>query len=349
MNKKYTIYAIVLLTLAAFAGIALAKHLLTKKQVKQAITPVTVNVAKVKTQNLPHMLPALGNLEASQTVTISSVADGRISAIHFKDGQEVAKGMPIVQLDNAQAKADYESALTDYKLAQVKYNRSKSLIDEAISRQELDKLKAEVATKKSAVQNKLAVLNQLTITAPFAGVLGSFKVQQGDYVSAGNPLVTLVNNKQLKIEYRLDENDLPLLKQGQLVQVTTSAYPKKTFYGTVSFISPTVDKTTRTVEVQAMLPNPKDLLKPGMFVHLEQKVGEQHHAMVVPAEAVSADIKGYYVYRLVGNKVAKTYVKVGTRQNDETQIVAGVKPGEVIVTAGLQKLDDGSTVAIAHG
>lgn len=308
--------------------------------------PIVVNVTKVASGNIPNTIEALGGLTAMQKVTISSETSGRVSVINFKNGQQVAKGMPIVQLDNQQAEADYQSAVTAYHLASQKYERSKSLVDEAISKQALAVLKAAVATKQADVQSKLADLNEKQVVAPFSGTLGAFSVQEGDYVNAGVPLVTLVNSSVLRADYNISESVLPELKHGQLVTVTTSAYPKKKFYGTVIFISPTVSQDSRMVAVQAQINNKDNLLAPGMFVKISQQVGEIKNAILVPSAAISADIKGYYVYVVKGNKVAQTYIKTGMHSGTNTQVVSGLQVGETIVVAGQQKLEDGSTIQV---
>lgn len=316
----------------------------------QASTPesLPVQISKVQLEDVPNMIPSLGTLEAFKRVTLSSEVDGRIIAINFKDGQQVGKDMPVVQLNNAQTKADYQSAVTDFQLAEQKYDRSKSLVNIAISKQDLAVLKADVANKKSAVQSKLADLNEKQVKAPFAGTLGAFKVQVGAYVKAGDPLVTLVKTEQLKVEYNISEKVITDLKTGQLIRVSTSAYPNKYFYGTVSFISPTVSSASRMMELKALVDNRKGLLRPGMFVRIEQQVSTTKNALVVPSAAISADIKGYYVFKVNEDKASKVYVKTGMQVGANTQIISGLAANDVVVVAGQQKLTDGSLVKITN-
>ncbi|MCH9644673.1 MAG: efflux RND transporter periplasmic adaptor subunit [Gammaproteobacteria bacterium] len=308
---------------------------------------IIVNVTKVGTETIPDTVPALGSLSAIRKVTISSEDDGRVSKINFSDGAEVSKDMPIIQLNNVEAQAAYQQAVTDYQLAQQKYNRSKQLLDQAISQQDLDALKADVATKQAAVQSAQAALSKKQVLAPFSGVLGAFQVQVGDFVHAGDPIVTLVNLNELHANYNIAENLLPKLKNNQLVKIKVSTYPDKTFYGTVNFISPTINQATRTVAIQATVPNKDNLLKPGMFVHAEQQIEVLKNAIVVPEQAILADVKGYYVYKVVGNKAAQVYIKVGTRLNGRAQVLSGLSVGDEIVTAGQQKLNDGSIISVS--
>lgn len=307
---------------------------------------IVVNVDKVVAGDIPRTIEALGGLTAMEKVIISAETSGRISEINFKNGQQVAKGMPIVQLDNQQAEADYKSAVTAYHLASQKFERSKSLVDEAISKQDLAVLKADVATKQAAVQSTLADLNEKEVVAPFSGTLGAFQVQVGDYVNAGAALVTLTNASMLRVDYNITESMLPELKNGQLVTVTTSAYPDKKFYGTVTFISPTVSQDSRMVAVEAQINNKDALLTPGMFVKITQQIGEIKNAILVPSAAISADIKGYYVFVVKGNQAEQTYIKTGMQDGTNTQVLSGLTVGQTIVTAGQQKLQDGSTISV---
>ncbi|WP_304985270.1 efflux RND transporter periplasmic adaptor subunit [Coxiella-like endosymbiont] len=316
------------------------------KSVPVGPQPVFVDVTQVKTADIPNSVNALGSLSAVRVVTISAESDGRIAGIHFKNGQEVDQGMPIVELDNVQAQADYQSAVTAMKLARTKYERSQLLLNQAISQQELATLKADVESKEAAVKSKLASLNQKITIAPFSGVLGIFHVQIGDYVKAGDPLVTLINTSQLRADYQLPESFLPELKLGQLVTITSSTYPKKVFYGTVSFISPTVNSDTHSISIQALVPNDTKLLSPGMFVHVSHQISVAKDTAVVPEEAIQADIKGYYVYKVMGDKVRQTYIKIGARLDNQAQVLSGLKIGDIIVVAGQQKLDDGSIVRV---
>ena len=339
--------SVFLLSLVVITGICfLFSSIWTQAAKPVPLLPVLVEITQVKTADIPNIVSALGSLSAVRVVTISAESDGRISGVHFKNGQEVDQGMPIMELDNAQAQADYQSAVTAMNLARIKYERSKLLLNQAISQQELAALKADMESKKAAVKSKLAILNQKIITAPFSGVLGVFHVQVGDYVKAGNPLVTLVNTIQLRADYQLPEIFLPELKLGQLITINSSTYPKKVFYGTVSFISPTVNSDTRSIYIQALVPNNTKLLSPGMFVHVAHQISVAKNAAVIPEEAIQVDIKGYYVYKVVGGKVGQTYIRIGTRLNNQAQVLSGLKIGDTIVVAGQQKLEDGSIVRV---
>lgn len=315
-----------------------------KPIVQQA--PVLVDVASAKLASMPQQVSSLGNLEAIQSVAISSSVDGRIQAINFKNGQEASKGMPIVQLDNEQAKADYNSAVTALKLSRKNYERGKALVNIAISEQDLEKLQAEVSKNQASVQSAQATLNQKEIVAPFSGVLGAFQVHEGDFVNAGRVIVSLVDSSQLLVDYSVPQTLVSQVHKSQAVQVTSSAYPNKTFYGTVSYISPMVNESTRTVSIQALLSNKNGQLKPGMFVHVIQQISVNEKAVVVPLQAIQADIRGYHVFGIKNSRAQLIPVTLGARNTGLVEVTSGLKVGDIIVTAGQEKLDDGVLVRI---
>ena len=313
---------------------------------KSKIKGVSVKVGRVVLKDIAQTVPSLGSLAATQFASLSALSDGQVTNIYFKNGQAVADGMPIIQLDDSQQKANLDKAKTDFELEQLKYDRSKQLQNEAFSAQQIAALKADVDKFKASKKAAFAALQQRKVTAPFSGTLSSFKVNVGDYVSQGASLVKLVNNKQLRIDFRVPEVYKPKLQTGQMVKVSSAAYPKKTFIGTVDFVSPLVQDDTRSVAVQALLPNNKALLSPGMFVKVLLTVGTLKNAVVVPDQAVSADIKGYFVYRIDGNIAKQVYITLGQRSSDLAQVLSGLKKGDTVVTAGQQKLEEGSVVSV---
>ena len=330
-----------------FLSVGQADNKSQKKNNKQITTtePVLVNAIKVSTAPMPKAVSSLGTLEAIRHVTISSETDGKVSNIYFKNGDQVTKGMPIAQIDNQQEQAAYQKAVTVLKLDQQKYARYLAAGD-AISAQDLATQKAQVEQDKADVQSKQADLNQKEITAPFTGVLGTFKISQGDYVSSGDAIVDLVDTSQLQADYSLSEDLLPQLKKNQIVKVTSTAYPNKVFYGTVNYISPSIDQDTRTISVQALLPNSLGDLSPGMFVHISQQIAVNKQALVIPLQAAQADIKGYFVYKIVNGHSVQTPVNLGTRTNTVVQVISGLQLGDEVVSAGAQKLNDGDAVRV---
>lgn len=347
MTKRLTI-SLLALCLLGGVGFALSSTHHLKKSVHP--TPaIAVQVTQVKQQAVPQLLSSVGNLIAMQTVAISSEVAGRVMKIYYKDGAFVGKGMPIIQLDDAIAKASLASAKAALSLSQTTYERYLLVFKEGgTSQQQLDQFRSDVETQIAAVQTAEAALKQETLSAPFDGDLTVFKVNVGDFVNIGDPLVTLVNSRELKVEYSIPQKLLPQLEVGQKVDITSSAYQNQTFSGKVSYISPTVDQSTGTVTLQAIIPNKQELLSPGMFVQLQQELGLDKKALVIPEEAITGGLQGYTVFKVENGKALSVTVTLGARLNGSVQVLSGLSAGDTIVTAGQQKLTDGMTVSIVN-
>lgn len=334
------------------AGLTLSLAVLPIYAKKKAPLPtnqaIVVQTTPIQYSDVPIYIDALGSLTAEQSVTVSSEVDGRIQHIFFSNGDQVGKNMPIIQLNNSVEQANYNTAVTDLNLARSTLARYKLLPPGTESKQDMATKQAEIDKDQASVQLQQATLNQKTITAPFDGTLGNFQFQVGDYVTAGTPIVTLDNNHNLLVNFSVQQSKSALLKNGQQVKFTADAYPNKTFYGTVTFISPTVDTATRTIGIQALFENKKNLLSPGMFTHVLQQVGTTKHAMLVPDVAISADIKGYYVYRAINNRAIKTYITTGTHLKDMVEVTKGLGAKDVIISSGIQKLQDGSNITVSQ-
>ena len=309
------------------------------------VAAVNVEVYPVSIKPMPTEINSLGSLQAINQVSISSEVDGRIEHIYFKNGQEVGKGMPIIQLDDQTQQADLSKAVSKLKVDRLKYNAQK-LAAQAVAKIDLENQKALVQQDETDVSSAQAAVAQRQIKAPFSGVLGDFKVSEGDFIKAGVTLIKLVNTQQLRAVYALSEDLLPQLKNGQLVMIKVDAFPKQTFYGTVNYVSPSVDQTARTVAVQALVQNTKNLLSPGMFIHVAQQINIRKDALVIPEQALLVDIKGSYVYKIVNHKAVRVGVSVGTRKQGVAQITSGLQAGDQVVVAGQQKLIEGTAVQI---
>lgn len=315
----------------------------TKQNLVPAQVTTPVQAVKVVMGNIPQQLQSLGTLIAPNTVTLSSDADGRVKAIYFKNGQHVTKGMPVVQLDDTSAQVAYNKAVAQLNADQSKLTRQLSAGD-AISQQDIDDSKAKVQSDKADVQSTQAALDQLKITAPFTGVLGAFKLNVGDYTTAGSPIVTLVNTGLLQVNYHLPAENRAQISRGQSVSIRADTLPHQTFSGSVTYIAPTVDAATRTIAVQAMVPNPKALLLPGDFVHVSQYIGQQKNVLVIPQIAVTANVKGYQVYRITNGRLHAVQVQIGNRFSDKVAVTQGLQAGDVVVTSDQQALQDGMQV-----
>ncbi len=311
---------------------------------------IDVQVATVKSQSMPQQITEIGNLIAKDKVNISPEIAGQISAILFTSGETVAKNTPLIKLDDTVNQAQYNSALADLKLSELNYQRNKELAKTGmVSKQAVDQAKADLDDKQSNVSVKQTELDKMLLTAPYAGRLGAITISVGDYVAVGQNLVTLVNDDHLTVSYQVPENNLAKLKVGQAVTISSNAYPQQKFNGQVSYISPTVDEATRSLTVEADVPNPQHQLSAGLYVKVTQILGGEQQMLVLPEQTLVPTITGQMVYVVQQGKAVATNVTVGNRYQHVVEILSGLKIGDQVVSAGQQKLKDGADIKVVAG
>jgi membrane fusion protein, multidrug efflux system len=292
---------------------------------------------------------AVGTIEAKERVELKPEAAGIIEDIFFTEGQQVNRGDKLFALSSRKEAARLAQAAAEEKLAEANVARARALIGtKAISLQEVDQLESQVAVKSATRQLEQEMMLERQIIAPFHGTLGPRLVSPGQYVTAGTPLATLVDDSTVKVTFRIPERQMALVRPGQEARLAVSAYPDREFAGQVDLISPEVDQATRTVEVRLIAQNKGQLLKPGMFARVELIVGARQHALVVPESAVLASLDRFSVF-VIENGVARlTPVQLGTRMPGRIEVKSGIAAGQPIVVSGTQKLVDGMKVIAAE-
>jgi len=317
----------------------------------QAAAPqaVAVEAVKVVTASMPQTITAVGSLRSDESVTLRPESAGRISAITFQEGQRVAKGTPLVRLDPAIPQAEYEQAKANLTLAKQKFDRAADLARRNyISGQAKDEAENNLKVAEAALQLAEAKLAKTDIRAPFSGIIGLRSVSIGDYVKEGADLVNLESIDPLKVDFRVPENYLRQVQPGQLLTITLDAMPGKTFDGKVVAVNPLVDAAGRSIVIRAQVPNPDTALRPGMFARVRLITRDQADAMVLPEHAMVPQGSEQYVFKVIDGKVARVKVETGQRRDGMVEVVAGLAPGDLVVTAGQLKIREGSAVRVAE-
>ncbi len=309
-----------------------------------------VEAQTVKRGPIPVEVHAVGSLVAEHQITITSEVAGHIAKLFFKDGAFVPKGTPLIQLDDAIPKAQLNSARADFHFSEVTYQRRATLGKKGLwPKQEIDQAQANFEEKKALLQERQATVDKMHLIAPFDGVLGKAQVSLGHYVTPGQALVNLTDIQFLRAEFSVSEKYLSSLKLGQAVKITTAAYPGKTFEGKIAYISPTIDMADRTIALYAEVPNQDHLLTAGMSVSIQQVLGLQAQAILVPAKSIMATLDGQQVYKIVQNQAYAVPVLLGQRNEETVEILQGLAETDLIVVAGQQKLHDAMPVKIKSG
>lgn len=305
---------------------------------------VSVRAVPVRTERLALDIEAVGNARANESVDITAKVSNLVTTVRFQEGQQVAKGTVLVELDGEQARADLaiaEAALTE---SRSQFKRSRELYTtKVLSDSQLEQIEATLKANEARVDSARARLADTVIRAPFAGRVGLRRVSVGSLINPGTVITTLDDTRTIKLDFAVPETKLGAVRTGLAVNALSAAYPGEQFVGTVESIDSRVDPTTRSFTVRARVPNDAARLKPGMFltVRLARTATD---VLLVPEHALVPEQGNVFVYVVADGRAEKRKVQTGSRQVGHVQITDGLRVGELVVTEGTQKLRDGSAV-----
>jgi membrane fusion protein (multidrug efflux system) len=358
-TRRYAFWALLgILALAFFSG---AYHLLREDAeapaaghtanaaVKPADKVTSVEAAAVSVGTVLENIRAVGTLRPNEAVVVSPEIAGRIARLPFAEGDKVAAGTVLVELDSEILQAELEKAQADLTLAEANRKRAMTLASQGTGT--LRARDEAVAAYQSAQANfalAQARLEKATITAPLSGMIGMRAVSVGAYISPGDRVVELAAIDPIKVDFRVPELALSSLKAGQEIKVTVDARPGQTFDGEIYVIDPIVDANGRAVKLRARIPNPDGRLLPGLFARVQIVVERRDNSVLIPESAVFAEGRKRYVYRVVDGRAVQTEIELGQRRPGEVEIRSGLAADAVVVTAGHQQIKNGSRVEIVN-
>lgn len=314
-----------------------------------AAAGVVVEASRVSLARLPQALTAVGSLRSDETVVLRPEVAGRIAQLAFREGEQATKGQVLVKLDDSVQQADLDRARANLTLSRTKHERSIDLRNKGfLSGQALDEAVNNLKVAEADAELMRARVNKMTIRAPFSGTLGLRQASVGDYVKEGQDIVNLESLDPLKVDFRLPELALSQLKNGQALQIVLDALPDRTYEGKVSAINPLIDSNGRAIVIRAQVPNRDGKLRPGMFARVRLFTSDNKDAIVVPEEALFPVGDDKYVYKVIDGKAQRQKVEIGQRREGRVEVVNGLSPQDVVVTAGAIKLREGVAVSFAN-
>src|ERR1044071_8709884 len=248
--------------------------------------PVSVLVSTARNEPFGQVIEAVGSARANEAVDITAKNSNRVTAIRFREGQQVRKGDILVEFDGEQVRAalaEAEAALQD---ARRQFDRSQELFaTKALSEAQLDQLRATLAASEARVAGSRSQVNDTIIRAPFAGRMGLRNISVGSFVNPGTVISTLDDTSIIKVDFSVPEVFLAHLNEGLNIQARTSAYPDAEFRGRISGIDSRLDPVSRAIMVRAQIDNPNARLKPGMFMTVKV-AGPEAPALLIPEQAL---------------------------------------------------------------
>ena len=313
----------------------------------KAMPPLPVKAAPATHATLNVEVTAVGTLRADETVMVRPEIAGRVETIHFREGQKIRQGEPLVTLDQEEYQAQLASSAAQLALEQSSYRRLQDMDRQQLaSQQNLDEAKAKLDTARAQQELNRVRLSKTVIRAPFDGMIGLRKISPGAYVKPGDDIVALESLGAMKLDFRVPETYLARLAVDQRLAARVDAYPEQSFEGTIYAIEPALDEETRTVLLRARLPNPHNQLRPGLFARVSLILERRENALVVPEQAIVPVGQTTFVYRVVDGKAVMTPVKLGLRRPGLVEILEGLSAGDLVVTDGQLKIRDGAAVQV---
>jgi membrane fusion protein, multidrug efflux system len=336
----------------SFRGKMIAQYFATNRP-----PPTLVSVAEAKSEVIPNLLTAVGDLAAVHQVNVTSDVGGRITDIMFTAGGSVKAGSALVQLFDGPEQGDLASFKAQATGAQLALDRAKQLAARQFGPQStVDAAQATYDQAIAGITKTDAIISQKLVRAPFDGELGVRHVEVGQFLTAGTQIVSLTDLSVLYANFTVTEKASAALQVGQTVRVMVDAYPDRSFEGKITAIEPQISTDTRNIRVQATIANPERVLKPGMFATTTVVLPDKPAVITVPETAVDYTLYGDAVYLLTEKKaddgksslvVVRTFVRTGNRINGRVEILSGLKPGDRVVSVGQLKLQSGAEVAIS--
>ena len=359
-SKTLKIWIFFVVLLLIVFGFGIAKYFQFKKEIagfaKMAPPPATISTIKVSPLAYQPTDSAVGTLEAINGVNVTTQVSGEVMQKFVTSGQIVDKDQPLILLDDRTAQATLANDRAVFENSQMIMQRDQRLLKvHAIGQATYDNDLMAYKQAKASMMTAAVALDQHTIKAPFAGKLGIIAVNIGQYVMPGDPLVTLQTQDPIHLNFNLPESDLSNLVVGGRVDATIDRFPTKIFVGSINAISSTIDPSTHTIAVQATFTNKDHLLFPGGFATAKIYLGKSTSMLAIPNTAVTYRLYGNSVYLVTSadhdGKTTYTatlkYVTLGNPiDEDHVAILDGVKEGDIIVSAGQNKLQEKNTVFI---
>lgn len=326
---------------------------------KSAAAPV--RIVRVETRDLRETLEAVGSLAASEQVTIRPEISGIVRAIPFAEGESVERGRVLFVIEDEEIRQRLQARRAALKAAEAETQNARKMVlrrrellaEGTIAAETFDEVQTRYETAKARVERLRAEIGEIRealknteIRSPIDGITGARRVDPGDFVEIGDPLVEVVRTDVLEIEFTVAERYANRVRAGQRVTIRTASDPDRDFQGQVFFVSPQIREDTRDLLLKARVENPQGLLRPGSFANVELILQVRKQAAVLPEEALVPTRTGYIVFVVKEQTARRREVTVGLRRPGIAEIRSGVKPGETVIRSGHISVSDGDRIRV---
>ncbi|HBO85200.1 MAG: hypothetical protein A2073_06890 [Deltaproteobacteria bacterium GWC2_42_11] len=378
MNISKKVFQLILAALFPFIILSCAEKneagkVDTGKAEQKADRSLKVATTRVETRVVQRKVDIVGTLAAWEEVSVNSISQGTVEKIFADLGDTVGEGQTLLKFDDREALSNLAAQEANLKTNERALERANALRQEAetnlkrynslfaegmVSRKDMDTVQTQYAVQEALLKQAEAQVNyaralvdiarknlqDTTILSPINGEVRKRLVSKGEVVREKTPLFVLVKNDPLKLKTSATEQFVKDIKIGQDVVIYVEVFPETGFGGKVERISPSVDEKTRSMEVEIRIPNPKRLLKSGLFAKGHILTRKDKDVPFVHESAVYSFVGVNKVYVVKDNKVQDRHVKTGIRESGFVEIIEGIKPGDVVATSNLDQLFEGARI-----
>jgi len=322
------------------------------------LPPATVSTMVAEEDEWQPTLSSVGNIRAFRGVDLSAETSGAVLDVFVKSGMDVKKGDLLIQLNDASDIAQLNSYKAMADLAKVINERDKQqLAIQAISKNVFDTSAADAKSKAAQVEQQAALVAKKSIKAPFSGRVGIIAINPGQYVNAGDKMLTVQTLDPIFVDFTLPQSTAGMIGVGQEIEMKTDAFKDAGFKGKITAVSPKVELNTRNMQIEAIVNNPDKKVLPGMFANVTINLGNRVKYLTLPQTAITYNPYGSTVF--IARKTDRmdkqgkplieaeqVFVTTGLTRGDQVAIVKGLEPGVMVVTSGQLKLKNGTPLII---
>jgi len=341
--SRLPLFTIIIVLISLITYLTWPEKQVEKSQYKRF---VAVKMTPVILTDFIESVEAVGTASANEQVKITSKNSDLVDEVYFSDGEKVKKGELLVTLNNQEEHAKVSELSANLLESQAHLKRlSDLLLSNATSMSLVEQQVAKTKAIEAQLLSAQARLNDTSIRAPFAGVLGFRKISRGAYIDAGTIITSLDDLSQIKVDFYLPERLFTKINIDQKITAFNTAYDEKAFVGKIIAIDSRIDPKTRSMKVRAIIANPSGKLRPGMLLNISvllqiEKIFQLPESAIIPIE------DKHYVFVVNEEKALRKRIEIGRRHPGFVEISSGLIEGELVVVEGALKLRDGTAVII---
>lgn len=324
-------------------------------QAADAPKAVEVKIARPARGEILRYVTLPGTVKANQQATLYAKVGGYLTTLTVDKGDTVKAGQALGEIEVPELLAERVKYEAEFKVAEIDFKRVSEAREKApdlVVPQTVDEAKGRMEIAKANLERIDTLLRYAKLTAPFAGVVTARHVDPGAFIPAATSgsaassaaVVTIADFNTVRVQVPVTEMEAPLVTKGQPVKASVEGFPGRTFEGSVSRYAFALDEATKTMLVEADLPNPKLELRPGMYALVKIGVEKHTDALTIPVEALVMEKANAFAFVADGAKAKKTAIKIGFNDGTKVEVLDGLKGGEAVILVGKLTLTDGAAI-----